>query len=96
MSNRKPTRPIQLGHAYEERDGKLVEIHRTEPITRLGGHTDALAGVDFGSGAAADLAKKGDMTAASFEGQEQSGAQGFTKKDVQRILADGKAADSDK
>lgn len=45
-----------------------------------------LAGVDFASDEAAQAASDAGLTAADFKGQEPSGAGGFTKPDVRKIV----------
>lgn len=59
-----------------------------QSATPEGGSAEsALSGVDFASDEAAELANAEGLTAADFEGQKGSGANGFTKPDVRRIAA---------
>jgi hypothetical protein len=51
-----------------------------------GENKNALSGVDFASDAAAEAAIRAGLTAASFKGVKPSGASGYTKADVQKVI----------
>lgn len=65
-------------------EGKPVKDSDEQRVGAESG--DALSGVDFASDAARDAAQSAGLTAADFKGASASGANGYTKPDVQAIV----------
>ena len=82
---------IRRGGEYKKTKDGLELVQRTEP--RVKG--DPLDGVDFSSATARSFAESEGLTASDLEGATATGAQGFTKRDIQSLLAGGEDADGE-
>lgn len=88
---REATQEIRLGGEYMETEDGLKLVQRTEPRAK----GDPLGGVDFSSATARSFAESEGLTAPDLEGAKATGAQGFTKRDIQSLLAGGEDADGE-
>lgn len=76
-------RNVSEAHAKELGLDKSAE---TDAVTDGGESGGSLEGVQFASAAARTAAEEAGLTAADFEGQKGSGADGFTKPDVTALI----------
>ena len=88
---REATQEIRHGGEYVETKDGLELVQRTEPKAE----GDPLDGVDFSSATARSFAESEGLTASDLEGATATGAQGFTKRDIQSLLAGGEDADGE-
>lgn len=78
--------------AIDAMHGRSSAPRHDDKMLRAGGETktatppNPIGGIDFASDAAAELAAGAGLTAKDFKGKQATGASGFTKRDVQKLI----------